>query len=270
MINWLRGKPFLRRMVLAVAAFIPYRARENLRQWILRSVHEADFLIFDQLRNCAGLMLDVGANRGAAALSVLSRTRRFRVIALEPNPGLRWSLGLVWLFYPLRFRYRLIAAGERHARADLVIPTGPRDFSAQASLDRREFRKDYVVERLRAGGHRGDDSCFHSVRVEIRRIDELGTEADVVKIDVEGWEAQVLRGMENLLREQRPALIIELNNRQQWAPTLESMGYLFHSFEDGGLRHHRSWRDVPGLNVICLHPRSRSGPARLLWEHRCR
>src|SRR5262249_32818331 len=40
---------------------------------------------------------------------------------------------------------------------------------------------------------------------------------DFVKIDVEGAEGDVLRGMRTLLREARPALVIEFHNDEGWA-----------------------------------------------------
>lgn len=247
--------------------FVPLsgRLRENLRQWLMRAVLEPDFYLFDQLRDVPGLFLDIGANRGHAAITVLRRTRRFRVVSLEPNTELRWSLMLLQLLHPWRFRFRLVAAGNQSGPAILAIPLADSDLSTQASLDPEEFAKPYVQERLKAHGHGGKSSDFRHRPVQVCRVDDLQLVPDVVKIDVEGWEAQALEGMSRLLALHRPMLIIEINNSHLWAPGLAAQGYLFFTFEGGQLLHHEDWAAVPGLNVICCHPASSSAiTARLL------
>ena len=240
------------------------RLRENLRQWLLRSVHEADFTLFDLLHDQPGLMLDIGANRGPTAISVLRRAMKFRVLSLEPNSELRWSLGLLVLLHPWRFRFRLLAAGDQAGTAKLIIPVAAQDLSSQASLDPREFDKPYVRQRLAGEGHRGGEGAFKQRTVKVCTVDSLGVAPDIVKIDVEGWERQVLLGMEGLLTGSRPVLIIEQNDPHRWAPFLVQHGYRFHTFERGRLVRHQRWQDVPGLNVICCHPGCSSPVARRL------
>lgn len=240
------------------------RVGANLLQWFTRHVHEPDFELFKRVADVPGLMLDIGANRGHSAISVLRHTRRLRVLSLEPNPGLRWSLALLVLLHPMRFRFRLIGAGDSNQSAELLVPIGTTDLSSSASLDPREFDKDYVQERLAQFGHEPDARAFGRVPVRIRRLDDLRLAPDVIKLDIEGWEAQALRGLAATLAAAKPLLIIELNNSQRWAPYLQGLGYRFYGYEDGGLRHHPDWRTVPGLNVICVHPGSLSRMVRLL------
>jgi FkbM family methyltransferase len=68
--------------------------------------------------------------------------------------------------------------------------------------------------------------------------DRLGIQPDLVKIDVEGWEWEVLQGSERLLRECRPAVCLELHmdylERRGIAPStvldyLSKLGYQFYS-----------------------------------------
>ena len=262
----LRANPRLASLAGGLERFIPlpYNLRENLRQWLLRAVHEPDFRLFDRLHDQPGLMLDVGANRGHAAIAVLRRTRLFRVVSLEPNPSMRWSLGMVRLLHPRRFRFYLQGASHRSGRMDLIIPTNAKNLSSQASFDPREFEKAYVRQRLASQGHPGGKENFKRRAVNVLKADELGLSPDVVKIDVEGWEAQVLQGMEEILKRCKPLLIIELNNRERWAPALARQGYLFYTLDKGCLLHHARWEDVPGLNVICLHPDAHSPVTRHL------
>ena len=87
----LRGQRLLRRILNAIHPLAPQRHLANLQQWFSGEVHDPDFLIFDGLKETHGLFLDIGANRGNSALSVLNRTRAMRVLSLEPNTALRWS-----------------------------------------------------------------------------------------------------------------------------------------------------------------------------------
>lgn len=254
----------VRQGLKAFHRLLPRRIGDTLAQWVLASVHEPDFHLFERVRHERGLLLDVGANRGHAAISVLRHTSRLRVVSLEPNPAMRWSLCLIRLLHPLRFRFHLIGAGAQSSVEKLWIPLAENDLSSQASLDPKEFDKSYVRERLAGQGHAGQGGVFHQISVPVRRVDELGYRPDVVKIDVEGWEEQVLAGMPALLDDSRPLLIIERNNHGRWAPALARLGYRFYSYSDQGLQHHPNWADVPSLNVVCCHPGSRSAIARTM------
>ena len=59
-------------------------------------------------------------------------------------------------------------------------------------------------------------SSHATVNIQCQRLDDLikngqGTRVDLVKIDVEGSEPYALRGMKRILLEQRPIILIELN-----------------------------------------------------------
>jgi FkbM family methyltransferase len=169
---------------------------------------------------------------------------------------------LIRILHPWRFRYRLLGAGNHTGYAELLIPRASSDLSTQASMDPAEFEKEYVQERLASHGHGGAAGDFSQRRVQVTRVDELRLSPDVVKIDVEGWEAQVIEGMQHTLSVHKPMLIIEINNSPRWAPGLETQGYRFYTFENEELLHHADWSSVPGLNMICCHPGSTSAITR--------
>ncbi len=146
-------KPWIYSLAKKLRPILPYGVLANLVQWLTRYAHESDFKVFDWLTDTRGLVLDVGANRGQSSLSVLRRTTRMQVFSVEPNRKHRWSLLLICLLHPWRFRFRLVAAGNEFASQTLHVP-GRRasGLSAQGSLDPAEFDKDYVRERLAVSG----------------------------------------------------------------------------------------------------------------------
>ena len=57
-----------------VRPIIPDGIFANLGQWHSRYIHDPDFAVFQWLADESGMVLDVGANRGHSALSILGQT----------------------------------------------------------------------------------------------------------------------------------------------------------------------------------------------------
>ncbi|HLC47980.1 MAG TPA: FkbM family methyltransferase [Candidatus Norongarragalinales archaeon] len=75
-----------------------------------------------------------------------------------------------------------------------------------------------------------DDRDFVMEKVEFRRLDDIIDYADLVKIDVEGAEPKVLRGMGKLIKKCRPPIIIEYvpefyEDRRELPSLIAKFGY---------------------------------------------
>ena len=260
---------WVRRWAKKMRPVLPYGILANLHQWLTRYSHEADFEVFDWLNELPGLVLDAGASRGQSALSVLRRTHRMRVFSVEPNLKHRWSLLLIRLLHPSRFRFRMVAAGSEFTSETLYVP-GRRasGLSAQGSLDPAEFEKDYVRDRLAESGFdAANRAAYRLIQVRVVPLDSLGLSPDLVKLDVEGFEHQALEGLEKTLSQQRPALLIEINNRERWLPFLTSLGYAFYYY-DTLSKTLRSFENHPRvLNLFCLHRDNESVITRTLLDN---
>ena len=85
-------------------------------------------------------------------------------------------------------------------------------------------------------------------------LDTLGLRPDVVKIDVEGAEVGVLRGMAHTLEHARPTLIVELHGtREEVAEALDRAGYEHRAIEGGA-----PTREAPWWAHILARPRGGS------------
>jgi FkbM family methyltransferase len=143
------------------------------------------------------VFLDVGANAGYFSL-LASRCvgESGKVLAVEPNPAMVKQLR---------------QNKERNGLTNIVV-------AEAACSDSIEVRNLYVGNAYNTGNSslsRDNLAWTKSVEVSCTTADLLIDKynfqrIDLVKIDVEGAELQVLRGMATILRRLRPRIIIEL------------------------------------------------------------
>ncbi|TCO42737.1 FkbM family methyltransferase [Dokdonella fugitiva] len=145
------------------------------------------------------VMLDVGANIGAIALPAASLVGpRGRVIAVEPIAANRVLLARAAQYAGFR-QVEVVAAAAADHDGEIVLRTHPSTSNSATPP---------------ASGERLAAPEGASVRVRARALDGLFADLarlDLVKIDVEGMEPFVLRGMAGLLRRFRPAVLTEFH-----------------------------------------------------------
>ncbi len=161
---------------------------------------------------CAGVLgdggspvvVDVGANIGQFSAAVLLFAPNASILALEPDPEVHARLA-AHLSIPHDVRTACVAAGADAGRVPLQRAALP------------------VMSTLRTDGLSGYD-LVGTVEVEVVTLDELTeglTAVDLLKIDVEGYELEVLHGAQSLLRRTR-FLLVELGlGREQSRDNLD-------------------------------------------------
>jgi FkbM family methyltransferase len=141
-----------------------------------------------------GALLDVGANIGAVSLPVASRNRALRVVAIEAHRGLACVLAANALNNQLH-------GVEVHPAAAGAAP-GLVDFPATRLGERGN------LGTLRVG------RPGPSEQVRVVTLDQVApVNTRIVKLDVEGYEREVLLGASRLLRETRPVWLAEANHQ---------------------------------------------------------
>lgn len=147
-------------------------------------------------------VFDVGGDQGIYTLFFARRVaERGRVVTFEPNPeSHRRIVANVELNGFRNVDVRCVALGAEKGTLTLVFPAGePARGSADASIQAQ------ILESKNA----------RMIEVEVDSLDALIAsglpEPDLVKIDVEGLEMDVLRGMRRTLAVQRPNLFIEVH-----------------------------------------------------------
>jgi FkbM family methyltransferase len=161
--------------------------------------------IMERLVEKGDVVVDVGASWGLYAWQLARLVGpRGHVHAFEPNPTVARSLRAIRSASGNMTVYG-VALSETTGEAELHVPVlaGTR-FAELASL-----------------GVRPNDPgvSYDRVRVEVESLDALLSSQlsriTFIKCDVEGHELAVLRGAERALREARPALLIEIEQRHQ-------------------------------------------------------
>jgi len=166
-----------------------------------------------------GLALDIGANIGNHTLFFSDRFAA--VHTFEPNPP---TLAL------LRFN-------TRHAANTTIHGHGLGDLQGHFEL---------VEDGVNVGGSSlavQANQGQRTVSVPVERLDDLPLDLRklcFIKLDVEGFEMQVLRGGERTLRSHQPLIVLEQHRKEFSAGStdsirlLKSLGYRFCWHERGG------------------------------------
>jgi FkbM family methyltransferase len=170
-----------------------------------KSVHDVDFQVLSCLTEETGLALDIGANSGQSAVSILALKPGFSVISIEPNPNCRPALK----FHARLFgqRMRVIHAGGAEANGSLPFFVPVRN--GRQLLEEGTFDRQALVTSQSRIGHAGVDYKVVVLDCPVIKIDDLELRPVFVKIDVQGYESQVLKGMLSTLEKCRPLIMVE-------------------------------------------------------------
>jgi FkbM family methyltransferase len=230
----------LKGLVVPPSLYIRYKAQ---KEW-WRGEREFRLLPFlvDRRRNA----VDVGANKGTYTYA-LARLAKL-VWAFEPNPKM---FNILKRGAAANVTASMLALSDRSGPAELRVPRMRKGgFSNQGgSLSTPKITENY-----------------RTVSVEARRLDELKLQdIGFIKIDVEGFEAEVLAGARETIRQSRPAMLIELEERYTKTPIelalqrVLDLGYVGMFVAHGTLRsleqfdpvaHHRAASDAYVANFL--------------------
>lgn len=198
--------------------------QKNFRRYVepMLPVSEPELYLLRQMSFRS--VLDVGANVGVYSVW-LSRISN-RIWSFEP---LDYPLHVLRVLSLPNVKVMPFALGDKSGKQSIFIPRSVgRSEHPLASLSQTEF---------------ADFKDVEAKTIEVRRFDDLQSEIsakdiDFVKIDVEGFELQVLRGMSELIRGQHPLFLIEIEARhnksyQEVFEFLSTFGYRPFYTKDG-------------------------------------
>jgi FkbM family methyltransferase len=154
-----------------------------------------------------GLFLDVGANDGITALGFRKFSTTYRILSLEPNPLLEPGLLKIKSNDRL-FEYRLVGAGNKPASVVLYMPVYRG--IALHTYTSGSLEQSKATLRHICGNHVAEAAEIKEFSVDIVTVDSLAVDPSIVKIDVEGFDYEVLLGSVQTIERNRPFIAIEL------------------------------------------------------------
>ena len=183
----------LTNVVATIGNSLPARIGLPLRSRIGPRL-EPELALVAQFVRPGSVVVDVGANRGVYTY-FMSRAvgPRGRVLAYEPQPDLA-AYVQAGMARAHNVTVRPVALGEQLGTAELTIPS-------------RDGRPEPGWATLRANVGPGRKAV-----VDVTTLDDELPDDDVsfMKIDVEGFELQVIQGARKLLQRARPVVLLEI------------------------------------------------------------
>ena len=219
------------RLLKRIAARLPESSQHELRRMFFHRqiarrtflTDEKEFLLLDRFLAPGDWVLDIGANVGHYTLRMSDLVGPSgRVVALEPVPSTFALLASnVRVFPNANVSLLNVAASDRTETLSMDIPR----FS--------EGLRNYYQAHLTA-----DTTGLTILALPVDAL-ALRSRIRLAKIDVEGHELPVLRGMRQLIERDRPVLIVE-TSAQPAMDLLASLGY--------------SMERLPGSSNLLCHP----------------
>ena len=237
------------KMFRSVQVYFPFlqdyrfKVQRNLRK-VLNKTHEPDFEIISRLpRRPNNLFLDIGANRGASIQSILMRRPDAKVIAFEPNSLLTTKINDLYKD-DKRVVIHNCGLGSEPSVFDLYVPFyNNYMFDGLASF-KEEEASHWLETRLY--GYQDGKLCVKKIPCAVKRLDDFSLDPYFIKVDVQGFEYEVMMGGLKTLERSKPILLIETPDSRQ-VEFLSTTGYTAFVCRDGKLYH-----GTNGVNVYFI------------------
>lgn len=157
----------------------------------------ADIQLVASLCDPKLISLDIGADLGEFTIAMLASSRS--VIAFEPRPAQAHDLASMFDAVGAPVQVEAVALSDNPGRIAMrVVESEP----GRSTIDTDNELTDVGGEEIR------------SIDVPVKRLDDLHLDdIGLIKIDVEGHELAVLHGATQTLVRNRPAIVVEAEER---------------------------------------------------------
>ena len=180
--------------------------------------------LWARLATTANTIFDIGSNTGVYALAAKTVNSQARVFAFEPVVSIA---GRLKSNNELNgFDIEIVQAGVSSSSGEAVMYIPSTDHSYSASLN---------VGML-SGQANLVETIIQTVRIDAFVRDRQLASADLFKIDAEMHEVDVLTGFGEVIKQHRPAVLIEILDQEigkAIEPFFSDLGYVFFEIIEG-------------------------------------
>ncbi|OBF20447.1 methyltransferase [Mycobacterium kubicae] len=188
-----------KRMLAPAARAVAPKLFWRRKYRILQRLGEArpDVQLVRSLCDPNRVSVDIGADVGEFSIAMLSASRS--VVAFEPRPAQARDLAAMFTAVGAPVRVESVALSDQPGVTTMRV--------YESDPGRSTIDSDNVLSD--AGG-----GSVATIEVAVRRLDDLRLDGvGLIKIDVEGHELAVLRGATETLTRDRPAIVVEAEER---------------------------------------------------------
>ena len=168
--------------------YLPFRLYHRIRCYKYAKYRSPELSLISNLVKSTQNSIDIGANLGLFTF-FMSRASK-HVFAFEPNP---YPLENLKCLVDSNVTVLPIALGNTDGPVEIKIPHHRKGWSSNgASLASKEINDGKIIN------------------IQCRKLDSLNIEnIGLIKIDVEGFEIEVIRGAKETILKNKPVMIIE-------------------------------------------------------------
>ncbi len=200
-------------------------------KYFYKYLGESDFEFFKFVnKKETELFLDVGANDGISALTFRLYNQDYKILSLEPDTKHNNALNNIKR-KDKNFEFKNIGLGNKNETKTLYIPECNGIYIGQlASLIKDEAFNN--VPKIISQKNISSKVKIIEKNIEIKTIDSMNLQPEIIKIDVEGFESQVLEGGIETIKKKKPFLMIEINDVsvKKVGSILLDLGYLVFTY----------------------------------------
>ena len=239
-------------------------------KYFYKYLGESDFEFFKFVnKKQTELFLDVGANDGISALTFRLYNQDYKILSIEPDSKHNRALNNIKR-KDKNFEFQNIGLGNKNETKKLYIPECNGVYIGQlASLIKDEAFNN--VPKIISQKNISSKVKIIEKNIEVKTIDSMNLQPEIIKIDVEGFESQVLEGGIETIKKKKPFLMIEINDVsvKKVCSILLELGYLVFTYDKSTKKlnsidlNNLNLEDFV-INIICVNKDRKSEVSSLI------
>jgi FkbM family methyltransferase len=197
-------------------------------------------------------ILDIGSNNGVSALSIRLFNKKNKIYSFEPNFLLKNKLNKVKKKIS-NFKFYLIGALDKKKKKTFFIP-----FFKNHCLDScASINAEYVRDSVSRGFFNNkvlENITIKKIICKFINIDSLNKKPFFIKMDTEGSEQLVIKGLQQTIYKYKPVLMIEKSdlNFKKIKKILLNLKYDIFQYKNKFLIKYKLQKNIH-TNLICVH-----------------